>query len=61
VAVLYVTISMAAGGRFLITAAGISVIAAAIIPDRVTGQGGDCLVGPAVETGMMNKGKTETA
>jgi len=52
---------MAAGGRFLITAAGISVIAAAIIPDRVTGQGGDCLVGSAVDTGMMNKGKTETA
>jgi hypothetical protein len=33
----------------------------AVIPDRVTGQGGYCFVSTAMETCMMNKGKAETA
>ena len=53
VAVLYVTIIMTAAGCFPVTEA--------LVPDRVTAEGGDCILGPAVETGMMNKGKTEAA
>ncbi len=60
-AVMPVTLFTIAAQSFLAADAVTSVDVAAIIRNKVTRQGGECLIGTAMETGMMNKSKAETA
>ncbi len=53
VLMMYVTLPVAAGSAL--------TVSAAVVPDRVTGQGGYCFVCAAMETCMMDKGKAEAA
>lgn len=48
----HVTLPVAAGSAFMVSAA--------VIPYRVNGQGCCCLISTAMETCVMNKGKAET-
>jgi hypothetical protein len=53
VLMIHVTLPLAAGSVFMVSAA--------VIHNRVTSNGGDCFVSTAMEAGMMNKGKAKTA
>lgn len=44
-----------------VAACSLHAVVAAVFPDRVSGKGGDCLIGAAVETCVMNQGKAEAA
>jgi len=53
VLMMHVTLPLAAGSGFMVSAA--------VLHNRVTGHGGYCFVSTTMETCMMNKGKAETA
>lgn len=60
VLMMQVTLPVAAGYTVIVDPGCILFMAAAVLLNRVTGQGGYCFVSSAMETCMMNQGKAET-
>ncbi len=56
-----VTVSVTAAGGLRVMAALAPVMQGAGVTYRVTAQGGDCLIGSAVQTCVMNQGKAEAS